>query len=665
MSDHLDMSELLEVFFEEADEQLQHLDEGILSLERNPEDLGLVKEIFRAAHTLKGSSATMGFGQIADLTHTMENLLDKVRSGDQPATPEVIDALLRAVDILKELVEQSRTGSPAVIPMDEAIEALKSVGGSAAMAASSPQKEDAASTPDAIPDGCLRINATISKECVMPSVRGYMILNALAGKGEVMASRPREDRLEDLQPDGVLSLDFKPSAPKDEIQSALKALCEIEVSILDPSAEKTPKQDAKPVQTPAPQRAETETSGHTMQTVRVGVDRLDTLMNLVGELVIDRTRICQIESLMSSRYEGEPLVTGLTEASVHIGRVINELQEQIMRIRMLPVDQVFNRFPRLVRDVSQKAGKKVNFVISGQDTELDRSILEDIVDPITHLLRNAVDHGLESPEQRAAAGKPETGTIRLVAKQEENRIVIEVEDDGHGISADKVKHAAVAKGAISADAAERLSERDALQLIFGAGVSTAEKVTDVSGRGVGMDVVKSNIERLSGAVEIHTEVGLGTRISLHLPLTLAIVQALITKVENRVFAIPLTSVVETSRCRTSEISTVEGHPVLQFRGKVLPIVNLSSVFPSQHQSDGASGDETVLVVVRTGGQLIGIAVDTLIGEQEVVIKSLGSYFGQVAGISGAALMGDGGIALIIDVAGLPAILERGKSKRAA
>jgi two-component system, chemotaxis family, sensor kinase CheA len=660
MSDHLDMSELLEVFFEEADEQLQHLDEGFLALERDPGDLGLVNEIFRAAHTLKGSSATMGFEQIASLTHTMESLLDKIRSGQQPVTQDGIDGLLKAVDVLRQLIEQSRSGSPAAVSMDEVLEALKGVGGEAASAAS-PVKRDAAPSLSEIPKDCIRIEATVSKECAMPSVRGFMILNALSGKGDIQACRPDQENLDVLQPGGVMSIDFKPSAPRDEIAAALHALCEIEVAILDPS-----KQPQRAAPGPESRRTDTETSAtHTMQTVRVGVDRLDTLMNLVGELVIDRTRIGQIEGAMSSRYEGEVLVGGLNEASLHIGRVINELQEQIMRIRMLPVDQVFNRFPRMVRDTAQKAGKKINFVISGQDTELDRSILEDIVDPITHLLRNSIDHGLETPEDRVRLGKSETGTVQLVAKQEENRIVIEVEDDGRGISVDKVKRAAIAKGTISADAAERMSERDALQLIFGAGVSTAEKVTDVSGRGVGMDVVKSNIERLSGAVEVNTEVGVGTRISLHLPLTLAIVQALITKVENRVFAIPLTSVVETSRCRKSEISTIEGHPVLQFRGTVLPLVNLETVFPSKHRQSGGLKDETVLVVVRSSGQLIGIAVDSLVGEQEVVIKSLGSYFGQVEGISGAALMGDGGIALIVDVAGLPGILERERSQLAA
>jgi len=341
------------------------------------------------------------------------------------------------------------------------------------------------------------------------------------------------------------------------------------------------------------------------------------------------------------------------------------MQEQIMKIRMLPVDQVFNRFPRMVRDLAQKAGKKVNFVISGQDTELDRSILEDIVDPITHLLRNAIDHGIETPEERLKAGKPEIATVRLSAGNEENRIVISVEDDGHGIAVDKVKKSSVEKGFITQDQADRMTEKDALLLIFGAGVSTAKAITDVSGRGVGMDVVKSNIEKLSGSVDIHTEVGGGTRIELQLPLTLAIVQALITSVENRMFAIPLTAVVETSRCRKEDISTIEGRPVLQFRGSVLPLVYLGEVFPSHKHAKTKSEDEMIMVVVRTAGQQVGITVDELIGEHEVVIKSLGGYLGQVKGISGAALLGDGKIALIVDASSLARILERKPESLAA
>lgn len=659
MTEHLDMPELFEVFLEEADEQLQRLDDGILSLERNPGDTAVVNDIFRAAHTLKGSSATMGMEHIASLTHTMETLLDKVRSGQQSVTQPVVDALLMAVDALRGLLENVRAGSPTSAVPDEILEALNSISTGSEEAGRCAERP-ASSAANPCPDGCVRIEVRFVKDCIMPSVRGFMALNAIEGQADLISCTPDKDNLESLQPGGVLILDVRPSVPSEEILARLATICEIEASLASAEGE-SPKEEHKQ------ESAKTEPDIHNraMQTVRVGVDRLDTLMNLIGELVIDRTRIGQVENDLSARYDGDHLISGLGEVSLHIGRVINELQEQIMKIRMLPVDQVFNRFPRMVRDLARKANKKVEFVISGQETELDRSILEDIVDPITHLLRNSIDHGIESAEERIATGKPETALVRLSARHEENRIVIEVEDDGRGICAEAVKKAAVKKGTITQEAADRMSEKDALQLIFGAGVSTAEKITDVSGRGVGMDVVKNNIERLSGRVDVQTEVGAGTRISLRLPLTLAIVQALITSVDGRIFAIPLTSVVETSRYAAADICTMQTQPVIQFRGTVLPLVDLRTAFPSRKPSSKGDDEETVLVVVRAGGQQIGIGVDRLIGEQEVVIKSLGSYIGQVGGISGATLLGDGRIALIVDVAGLLGMLEHNAAKKAA
>lgn len=670
MSDQMDMSDMLEVFLEEAVEQLQRLDDGFLALEKNPEDLQLVNEVFRAAHTLKGSSATMGFETIAKLTHSMESLLDGVRSGKQPVTPSGVDALLRSVDILRVLVEQTHNDEGSEeISIDAVLELLTKASDNTEVEAVSPVP--AASLPEkSIADDCFRLEIHISHDCVMPSVRGFMAFNAIAGLGDIVSSEPKQESIDDLQSDGTLVVDFRPSVGKEEILRALRGIGEIEALIHEPEEHPSSAAAAPSVQPAAKKSPSTEAKGeadtqtHTMQTVRVGVDRLDRLMNLVGELVIGRTRIGQIGGVLSTQYERDTNIGDLGEASLQLGRVINELQEQIMSIRMLPVEQVFNRFPRMMRDLSQRAEKKINFVISGQETELDRSILEDIVDPITHLLRNSVDHGIETAEARKAAGKPEVATVRLVAKHEENRIVIEVEDDGHGISAESVKNAAIAKGKISQEAADRLTEQECLQLIFAAGVSTAKEVTDISGRGVGMDVVRSNIERLSGSVEVHTEVGVGTRISMRLPLTLAIVQALITMADNRVFAIPLTAVVETSRCKASDISTIEGYPVLQFRGAVLPVINLKTVFPTRSTIDSKMDEETILVVVRAGGQLIGLAVDSLVGEQEVVIKSLGSYFGEVKGISGAALLGDGKIALIVDVAGLPAIMSRRQTRAA-
>ena len=336
----------------------------------------------------------------------------------------------------------------------------------------------------------------------------------------------------------------------------------------------------------------------------MGVDRLDTLMNLVAELVIDRTRMNRIGSDLSLKYGHDELCQGLNETGVHIGRVVTELQEHIMKVRLLPVEQVFNRFPRMVRDLAHKAGKEIDLVLEGQETELDRSILEDIVDPLTHLLRNAVDHGVETPEERKAAGKPAKAKVVLAARQEENRIIIEVRDDGHGISIEKVKAAAINKGVVSQGMVSQMSDDDVLQLIFASGVSTAEKVTDVSGRGVGMDVVRSNIQSLSGNVEVHTELGKGTTFRVNLPLTLAIIQALVIGVRDRIYCVPLSAVVETFRCRADEMHYIAGHPAINFRGSVLHLVRLGDMFVRREYgpaADGQWGDESdwvTFVVVR-------------------------------------------------------------------
>lgn len=651
MNDYFDTSELVEVFFEEADSILQRLDEGILALEKDPDDQEPIREVFRAAHTLKGSSATMGFSDIANLTHNMESLLDQVRSGTRKITQDIIDALLLSEDTLRALLQAAKDGKGAHVSTEDAIASLEHMLNQDC----SELPLDAAVISDVVSatEGQLQIKMQVADDCVMPSVRAFMVLNALEGKVDDLVTQPSQSKFDELQPGGILSICMKPLVEESIILAALGCINEIDIITETDTEINVPLKDV--VET---SKNEPKSQAYTIQTVRVGVDRLDNLMNLVGELSINRTRIVQVENQLSIHYKDDPLISGVGEASVQLGRTINELQEQIMKIRMLPVEQVFNRFPRMVRDLARKAGKQVEFVIQGGDTELDRSILEDIVDPVTHLLRNAIDHGIETPDDRLAHGKPASATVRLGARHEENCIVIDVEDDGKGISVQSVKNAAVAKGAISKEAGDRLSENDGLQLIFMSGVSTAKEVTDVSGRGVGMDVVKNNIERLSGNIEINTTVGAGTLISIRLPLTLAIVQALVTQVDNRIFAIPLTGVVETCRCKLSDIRMVAGRPALQFRDTVLPIVDLGDIFPSRLNNARPQRDEIIIVVVRTGVLRIGVSVDRIIGEQEVVIKSLSSYIGQIHGVSGATLLGDGRIALIVDVAGLPNLIER-------
>lgn len=655
----MDLSDLMGVFLDEADEQLLKLDDGILQLEKEPANSETIKEVFRAAHTLKGSSATMGFTEMADLTHAMESLLDCVRTEVLAVTSDIVDLLLAANDALRALIGQLRAGEPLNADADELKASLRA----ACVSDAQPVAAKAAAVETAetsVESGTVKLILRIAQDCLMPPVRAFMIYSALSGLGEVVTSQPKEDELEGVVAGQEVIITFRPTAETSVLIDAMKSLTEVEFinAVLPgtiPAAAKT-----KPA---APAEGSGEQTARPIQTVRVGVDRLDTLMNLVAELVIDRTRISQIESSLLAECKNEDLVRNLGETAAHIGRIVTELQEHIMKVRLLPVEQVFNRFPRMMRDLSHKAGKEVEFVLQGQETELDRSILEDIVDPLTHLLRNAVDHGVESPELRLAAGKPKTARILLAAKQEEDRIIIEVEDDGKGIDLERVKRAAVQKGVITEDVLSRMSEEDCLQLIFAPGLSTAEKITDVSGRGVGMDVVRNNIQGLSGNVEVHTEVGKGTRFRISLPLTLAIIQALVTSVDDGIFVIPLSAVVETFRCDEADVRYIDGKPAMNFRGSVLPLVSLSSLFEGSHRQNAEADKSTTFVVINTGSLKIGLIVDKLIGEREVVIKPLGSFFGDLRGIAGATILGDGRVALIVDVTGIAAILNRRRYSR--
>ncbi len=390
-----------------------------------------------------------------------------------------------------------------------------------------------------------------------------------------------------------------------------------------------------------------KSSIHVSKTIRTSVERLDNLMNLVGELVTDRTRLFQIRADLEAAYGDDDSVARLSEAVTHVARITDELQEEVMRVRMVPIENVFNKFPRVVRDLSRKAGKKIDLHIYGKETELDRSVTEEIGDPLMHLIRNSVDHGIESPEARVAAGKPETGIVTLSARHEENQIVITVEDDGGGIDAEKVKASAVQKGTISAEAAAKMSEREAVDLIFGAGVSTAERITDISGRGVGMDVVRTNIERLNGSVSVSTELGKGSRFEVRMPLTLAIVPSLLVSLAEKTYAVPLSSVTETLRIRKDEIKTIRGRENIQLRGHVLSLLRLGDFFGFARNGHGR--DKLFVVAVRWGEMEVGFVVDSLVGQQEMVIKSLGDLMGDIRGLSGGGILGDGSIALIVDV----------------
>ncbi|MHB9036494.1 MAG: chemotaxis protein CheW, partial [Armatimonadota bacterium] len=653
------------------EEQLLRLDDGFLQLEKDPGNLEILKEIFRAAHTLKGSSATMGLTEIAKLTHAMENLLDPLRNGTLSVTPETIDVLLEGTDALRVLTAQVSRGEQMDFEVEDLLVRLRSLvdGATAAPSAKSSNKKSGSKSKKVVTDvpGAMVIRARVVPDCIMPSVRAFMIFNSLSMLGEIVSSDPHQDKLDDLQSGQDIVITFIPANGPESAVDAIKSLAEVE--LIDrtlPGEASSDHADAK-TEEKAPTAAKSaggaETAAKSIQTVRVGVDRLDTLMNLVAELVIDRTRMNQINSQLAAKYENEELVQGLGETSVHIGRVVTELQEHIMKVRLLPVEQVFNRFPRMVRDLAHKAEKEIDFVLDGQETELDRSILEDIVDPLTHLLRNAVDHGVETPDERVAAGKSKRARIVLAAKQEENRIIIEVQDDGNGISLEKVKAAALKKGTVGEETLARMSDEEALQLIFASGVSTAEKVTDISGRGVGMDVVRNNIQGLSGNVEVHTEPGKGTTFRINLPLTLAIIQSLVTGVGDRVYVIPLSAVQETFRCQADEVHHIDGHPAINFRGSVLHLVKMGQLFGGSKDGQLSQDEWITFVVVRTGALKLGLVVDRLVGEQEVVIKPLGAFFGDIDGIAGATILGDGCVALIVDVGAIGGLVNRRRRAR--
>ncbi len=707
-----DMLQYVGVFLDEANEQLELLESSILELEHNatPE---LLQEIFRAAHTLKGSSRAMGFISMGELTHAMEDVFDKLRHGELTATPQIVDALFDGLDSLKKLVgEVAATGdthSEAAGPTAKlraalagSAEAPAAPAAAAAPAQAPSFQHEALTTSGAVAAaearqaGCsvYAMAVRIAGDCVMKSVRALMVLQSLESVGSILNTTPGEEAIENEEFADQFGVIIATERPVDDVRKTTLSVTEIVEADIRPyddgvteevSAEPAQAADAEdhaaPAAPAAPEIVEAELpapaaaavdaaappaeekkapaqAAAQSQTVRVDVVRLDNLLNLVGELVIDQTRIAQLTAKMDSRVSGEAVIDSLHEAAAHFGRITGELQEEIMKARMLPIDHVFNRFPRMIRDLAQKLGKDVDFVVSGRETELDRSVIEVIGDPLIHLLRNSVDHGLEAPDVRVAAGKPSKGTVWLRARHEENYIVIEIEDDGRGIDPAKIREAAIGKGQIAADAAARLGDRDSLNLIFASGFSTAEQVTDVSGRGVGMDIVKNNLTRFGALIDLESTVGKGTKFTIKLPLTLAIIKGLLVSVPAGVYVLPLTAVVETFKVSTAEIHVINGREVVVQRGLTIPLVRLQDVFwrnvdgAAFGAQPGAADDLHYVVIVGIGERRFGLVVHSLLGEQEIVIKSLGKLVGDVRGISGATILGDGRIALIVDVSGL-------------
>ncbi|NLK00046.1 MAG: chemotaxis protein CheA [Clostridia bacterium] len=678
----MDMSQYLDLFLEEAEEQLQELDEGLIMLEQDKQNVDLLNRIFRAAHTIKGSSASMGFNKIAELTHWMESVLDRFRDGDLEVTQEVIDILLECLDTLEILKNEITTGEDSC-DISGLMDRLKSLREGAPTSEGTEAITDERETVSEIYEAemdelffsdteknVLRAAVTqgyksyhiivdLDPDCLMKSVRAYIVFNNLKDLGEVIKTIPTTEEIEEEKFEQRFELVMVSKESLDKIKGVIRSINEIkEVFIREhPKAEtlrsynlEKPLSKKELDSTKDRLRDVKIEKKRVSQTVRVDVSRLDNLMNLMGELVIERTRLEAVGGNIKSTLGAGDLSDSLDEISVHIARLSGELQEEIMQARMFPIDQVFNRFPRMVRDLSRKSNKEIIFTIDGRETELDRTVIEEIGDPLIHLIRNAIDHGIESPEERRKLGKPEKGTVRLNAFHQENQIVITVEDDGRGMDPDKIKEVSVKKGIITESAAEKIMDQDAMNLIFAPGFSTTQTVSDVSGRGVGMDIVKSHIERINGLIDIDTEIGGGTKFTIRLPLTLAINRALLIKHGGHVFAFPLGNVVEIIEVDMDEVQYMKQHKVALVRGSFLPLYELETLLDLNYENNGAK--KLPVVMVGISEKRIGIVVDELVGEQEIVIKSLGKYIGDIAGLAGATIMGDGSVALILDVRGL-------------
>ncbi len=656
-----DLQEIMEDFLIEAFEMNEQLDQDLVELEHSPEDLDLLNRIFRVAHTIKGSSSFLNLNILTHLTHNMEDVLNRARKGEIKITPDIMDVVLRSIDLMKTLLVTIRdTGSDTNNGKENEI-------------------EEAVKQLQAITSQNLEGAKEGTKETPQKEVKEE---NKEEAKGEAKENKTKAPTAENTASDNPLAdepdLDYT-NMSAEEVEAEIERLLNKRQEA-DKERRAQKKQEAKPKQevapktetpkTETPKAPKTETKAKAKadteenkapsigveQTVRVDVRRLDHLMNLIGELVLGKNRLIRIYSDVEERYDGEKFLEELNQVVSSISAVTTDLQLAVMKTRMQPVGKVFNKFPRMVRDLSRELGKSIELIIEGEETELDKSIVEEIGDPLIHIIRNSCDHGIEPLEERRRLNKPETGKVQLSAYNEGNHIVIKISDDGKGLDPVMLKEKAIEKGVISERDAEGMSDREAFNLIFKPGFSTAKVVSNVSGRGVGMDVVKTNIEKLNGIIEIDSEVGVGTTQKLKIPLTLAIIQALLVGVQEEYYAIPLSSVLETVRISQDEIYTVDGKSVLRLRDEVLSLVRLSDIFKVDAILE--SNSDVYVVIIGLADQKIGVIVDYLIGQEEVVIKSLGYYLKNTRGIAGATVRGDGKITLIVDVG---AMMDMAKS----
>ena len=700
----MDVSQYLEVFIEEAKEHLQALNEHLLILEKEPENENTINEIFRAAHSLKGMAGTMGYKRMQHLTHDMENVFQEIRSGKMKVRPELTDCLFEGLDALQEYVDNiintQDEGTNDNQPLIDALARELDIGLNGEKAEAEPAKpakepekkeEPAAEVKadnnasnvnyaeyektaiqEAASEGLFayEVHVDLQESCLLKAARAYLVFKAVEEFGEIIKSVPDAQMIEDEKFDfsfvvvvlsngdpenirkrvlnvsevkeaTVQKVDFGNAAPADTLEKA-----EQDVKANAESGAEAPTQTpAKPAATAAPQKSGQQTAKKAVvnRSVRVDIEKLDDLMNLVSELIIAKNGLASISGDDFAKKEKKTIYNEQIE---YLERITSNIHQSVMKVRMVPIESVVNRFPRMIRDLSKKLDKPMELVMSGEETELDRTVIDEIGDPLMHILRNSADHGLESAEKRKALGKPETGLITLNAFQEGNSVIIECSDDGGGIDTEKVKKKAIEKGTITEEQAETMSEKDFIDLLFRPSFSTAEQVSDVSGRGVGLDVVKSKIESLSGTVECKTVLGQGTTFTIRLPLTLAIIQSLMVTIGDEKYAIPLGSIDTIEDIPKEEVKKVEKKEVINLRGSVIPLIRMAELLDVP--GERPERDTVTMVVVAKGDRKAGLVVDELIGQLEIVIKSIGKYINNSKMISGATVLGDGEVALILD-----------------
>ncbi|KUP07127.1 chemotaxis protein CheA [Bacillus coahuilensis p1.1.43] len=671
----MEMNQYLEVFIEESKEHLQTCNDKLLELEKNPQDLLIVNEIFRSAHTLKGMSATMGYEDLANLTHNMENVLDGIRNEKIVVSTEILDVLFQSTEDLEAMVISIAEGGDGKRNVEEVVSKLSAIEKGEVIVNSMPTKNKSSLSehPKTSYDqfeqtviqqsedqgfDCFEITVQLREDCLLKAARVFMVFEILEKNGEVIKSTPSVDQLEEENFDHQFTVTLITKQNKNDLQGMIKKVSEVDkVDIINVTSQSLSIEDSELVEkhvvestttsnekessatkAKVENKSETTKTPVASKTIRVNIERLDVLMNLFEELVIDRGRL---ESISKDLNHSE-----LNETVERMTRISGDLQTIILTMRMVPVETVFNRFPRMVRQLARDLNKKINLEIIGAETELDRTVIDEIGDPLVHLIRNALDHGVETPEVRLANGKSEEGTVKLQAYHSGNHVFIELSDDGAGINRDRVLQKAISKGIISKEEGASLSDQQVFELIMSSGFSTADNISDISGRGVGMDVVKTTIESLGGSISIDSIEGEGSTFSIQLPLTLSIISVMLVELQKEKYAIPLSSIIETAIIKKSDILNAHNQKVIDFRGKVVPLVFLEEVF----EVPGEKVDQEFLsiIIVRKGDKMAGLVVDSFIGQQEVVLKSLGNYLNDIFAISGATILGDGQVALILD-----------------